>query len=99
MAEIQITVSADDLATPDDLFGLVKELQALGWRGSVKVGPMSTDPEAPMTWMAQMHIDDPTAMDGSRSLQATLGDKKVVIGTTYAVMTQAAYESAYGGAQ
>jgi hypothetical protein len=98
MPSINLAATADRLDTPQELFDLLVELEALGWRGSVMVGEVSADPEAPKRWEIQASRTDPTEVDGTGRLRAGVGDWKVVIGTTYTLMTQAAYDAAYGGA-
>lgn len=96
MPDITISASADQLVTPQDMFDLWAELEALGWYGSIGTGRSlypGNDPVRTLT----MFVDDDSAVDGVRSIKATLGDYRVLIGTTYSTMTAEAYAAAYGG--
>ena len=93
MASFSVAGSQEDLVTPADLWALFNELLAEGFRGMVSGVP---DDVGGQVFSLEVHIDDPEAPNDTRTIKGTVGDKKVVIGNTYTVMTQDAYDAAYG---
>lgn len=92
MASFSIAGSQEDLTSEDDLWAVLKGLIGQGWRGTVSAAPSGDV----AVWSLDAHIDDPVAMNGTRSIRASVGDKKVVIGGVVTVMTQEAFTATYG---
>ncbi|MBB5167197.1 hypothetical protein [Mycobacterium sp. AZCC_0083] len=91
-----IDFDADDITTPAELFGILVDLNAQGWRGAVSVASLSTDPDGEMGWRLQVS-KDATSQGGLPSLmEAHIGDKKVVFNGVISVLTQADYTAMYG---
>lgn len=93
MASFSLSGSEDDLVDEDDLWELLKELRGQGWRGQVS-GVAGAGPEM---WTMEAYIDDDSALNGTRSIKASIGDKKVTIGGVISVMSPEAFAATYGG--
>lgn len=98
MPDFQITGTATELVTEDDLFALVKDLHAQGWTGTVGVQASHAGQGAPLVWTLDVHKPDPNSPTGARTMTARVGDMKVTVGSTISVMTPEAYQAAYGSA-
>lgn len=94
MASFSVAGDAVDLSAPDDLWALFKELLAEGWRGQVSGVP---DGVGGAVLSLEVHIDDPDALNGTRTIKGAIGDKRVVIGDVISVMTTDAFTATYGG--
>lgn len=94
MPSFSVSGSAEDLSTPDDLWALLKELLDAEYRGMVSCGP---DGLGGQVFSVEAHIDDPAALNGTRSITARIGDKKINIGGVISVMTPEAFAATYGG--
>ena len=99
MPPITIEATADEVDSPDELFDLLKELNAIGYSGSIQIATLSSDPNGDMGWRLQAHLAPATPGGVGKAIEAHIGDVKVVMNGAISVLTQAEYTAIYGSSE
>lgn len=94
---VNVTVTAEDIETREELCALFFELTDSGFVGGMTFSVSEAADTAPPEFRIDMHTPDPTSPTGVRQLTARVGDVKVTTGSSITVLTADAYDATYGG--